>query len=254
MARACIFCGSSGKLSGEHIFPDWLSKMFDDQIVGINEVRGDNLARDWVKSIFQDKLKKVCGACNSGWMSTLENDVKNLLLALIFTHDQVTLDDKNQRLLAFWAQKTLLVVNEATVGGFSIPKDFYHELYQQKMPIKNILVNIGWKTTLGGTKEPNDPLMSFEIKQISQVEVKKDEVKRIHGDIEQGKTVWAATLSLGYIVFQFFGHNLSGQLEVGMPQDDIFLTISPDGKVVVWPSTLPIEVVGGLASIRQGMY
>ena len=132
MARACIFCGSSGKLSGEHIFPDWLSKMFDDQIVGINEVRGDNLARDWVKSIFQDKLKKVCETCNSGWMSTIENDAKNLLVPLIFTHNQLTLNKKDQRLLSFWAQKTLLVVSETTGGEFRIPKEFYSDINQAK--------------------------------------------------------------------------------------------------------------------------
>lgn len=254
MARACIFCGSTGKLSGEHIFPDWLSKMFDDRIVGINEVRGDNLARDWTKSIFQDKLKKICETCNSGWMSTLERSAKDLLVALIFTHGQLTLDEKDQHLLSLWAQKTLLVVSEATGGEFSIPKEFYHGIYHQKASLDNILVNIGWKTTLGGTKEPNDPLMSFEIKQISQVKAKEGEVSEIQNSVEQGKTVWAATLSLGCIVFQFFGHNLSGHLEVGAPQDSIFRTINPYDKNVIWPSTLPIEFVGGLASIRQGMY
>lgn len=254
MARACIFCGTTNKLSGEHILPNWLSKMFDKSIVGINEVRGDNLNRSWTKAIFQEKLRKVCEACNHGWMSKLESDAKNMLSILIFTHEQVELVESQQQILSLWAQKTLLVISEATGSAFKIPTSFYSNLYTLKRPLNNILVNMGWKTTLGGTKPTNDPLMSFEIKQVPNAIVDKKEAEKLKQEVKDEKIIWAATLSIGYLVFQFFGHDLNGQLEIGTSVDNIFLTINPYEQNQSWPSTYPIEMVGGLSVIRSGMY
>ncbi len=254
MARVCIFCGNTEKLSGEHILPDWLSKKFDKSIIGINEVRGDNLNRSWTKSIFQDRLHKVCETCNHGWMSKLEADAKDILSELIFTHEQVVLDEYQQQTLSLWAQKTLLVISEATGGAFKIPGSFFSSLYSLKKPLNSILVNLGWKVTLGGTKIPNDPLMSFEIKQVSSAIVDKKEEEKLKHELKDEKIIWAATFSIGYLVFQFFGHDLNGHLEIGIPIDNIFLTINPYEQIIYWPTTYPIEMVGGLSTIRSGMY
>ena len=47
-----------------------------------------------------------CGACNSGWMSALENDVKAFVMPMVFRGDKVLLAPERQTLLSRRAVKT----------------------------------------------------------------------------------------------------------------------------------------------------
>lgn len=253
MKRTCIFCGSDKELTREHVFPNWLSALFDKKLQGINEVRGDNLSRTWQSSLFQDKIKSVCKACNNGWMSDIESDVKSILTKLAFTYNAHTLTSEEQRKLALWAQKTTLVVSKATGGKFDIPHSFYEQLYQHKQPLINILVTMGWRLPL--TDLRTQPLASFEIKQVSHAIVDKGSVAIAKKQVEDGGLIWASSLVLGNVVFQVIGSNLDGgEVMVGGLDPRIFPHIHPYDKDLAWPTEWPIEAVGGLDAVRKGMY
>ena len=250
--RVCVFCGGNN-LSGEHVFPNWLSNLFDKKIKGINEVRGDSLNRTWQSSLFQDKIKAVCKTCNNGWMSNIESDVKSILPKLAFTYDAHNLASNDQRKLALWVQKTTLVISKATGGKFDIPLSFYQQLYEQKQPLENILVTMGWRLPL--TNLRTQPLASFEIKQVSHAGVEKEHVAIAMKQVEEGGLIWASSLVLGNVVFQVIGSNLTGgEVTVGGVDSRIFPQINPYSQDWSWPTELPIEVVGGLDAVRRGMY
>ena len=91
MLTRCTFCLSRPpKLSGEHIWDDWVSRMrlahkgrekfvitdYDDNEVPV---------RSYTKSSIDKKLPVVCEPCNNGWMSDIVNlEARPSLKELIF--------------------------------------------------------------------------------------------------------------------------------------------------------------------------
>lgn len=82
MARACIFCGKEGNLSKEHLWPDWLSKMYiragdEKHTFGSETYLNKEMVHDGVYErpghLFSLKNRVVCQSCNNGWMSEVEN-------------------------------------------------------------------------------------------------------------------------------------------------------------------------------------
>lgn len=253
MARVCAFCSTSNKpLTREHVYPNWLSTYFKKGLLVINEVTTEGQNRAWNEPIFQHKAKIVCSDCNSGWMSQIEGDTKPILADLIFTDKPFVLDEAAQRQIALWVQKTVLMLNGSTSGKFKIPGNFYKDLYTTKEPLKSIAVTMGWRLHAKGTKD--EPLATFEIKQISKLAVDKKLEVTIKEQMADGKLAWAATVGLGKVVFQLFGHNLVGGLfEVGGNDERVLVQINPYRNDISWPNEWPIEALGGLEAVRGGM-
>ncbi len=61
-------------------------------------------------------VKSVCADCNSGWMSTLEGDVRTLLGSMALDV-AVPLDCTQQHSLAVWAVKTAFMIESMRSGG-----------------------------------------------------------------------------------------------------------------------------------------
>lgn len=110
MARKCIFCGEEGKLSKEHLWPDWLGKMYlrtgdEKHTFGSQSSADKTLVRDGVYErpghLFSLKIKVVCQTCNNGWMSQVENDTKPILLNLI-NGQKFKITKAEIEALAFW--------------------------------------------------------------------------------------------------------------------------------------------------------
>ena len=254
MSRVCIFCHREEQaLTREHVYPNWLSKLFDPRLVGVNEVLGDNVNRVWQGAVFQQKVKLVCIECNNGWMSDIESGVKDLLTSLAFTYDGHTLSREDQRKLSLWVQKTVLVISKSlgAESGFDIPVGFYDQLYATKQPVNTILVTSGWRILTSGAKD--QPLASFEIKQVSTLEVEKSSADAINSQMDDGALVWTAILALGNVVFHVVGTSLVGQLEVGSSDPRILIQINPYHDDLSWPREWPLEAVGGLDALRIGM-
>jgi hypothetical protein len=81
----CAFCANTGKLTGEHVLGDWLSK------VGL-DLRPVPHGTGWLNRIgrelgtrppFRQTVRDVCGNCNHGWMSHLEAIAQRVLTPFI---------------------------------------------------------------------------------------------------------------------------------------------------------------------------
>lgn len=99
-SKVCIFCPFRGKMTHEHIWGDWtrnyvprpqnkhefkaiLAPTPTEEVHGPLKIRaGDPL---------NSQVRVVCGACNSGWMSQIQEYAKPYLIPL-FDGDESVLD------------------------------------------------------------------------------------------------------------------------------------------------------------------
>lgn len=157
----CVFCGGSGKLTKEHVFPQWASQLAEVAPALLR--RGPtvpatpvNVARrnadgDWVEAselrsqhaagLQAVTVRKVCATCNNGWLSSLEGKVKPLLEDMI--RGPVTVGAEQQETLATWAVKTSLTYGlyQPQTNGYGASA--YRELYETRRPISGARVHVG---------------------------------------------------------------------------------------------------------------
>ena len=114
-----MFCGAN-KRSIEHCWPQWIRQsiptLFHDPESEISHWRGpvgqeERVARS---GDIQVTSRCVCGDCNNGWMSDLEDLSKPLLIAMMAGKKR-TLFLVSQRIVAAWIAKTGLMQREAIV-------------------------------------------------------------------------------------------------------------------------------------------
>jgi len=110
MARACIFCEKEGDLSKEHLWPNWLSKMYlrkgdEKHTFGSRTYLNKEIVRDGVYErpghLFSLKNRVVCQTCNNGWMSKVENDTKPIILRMI-NGEKHKITNAELNLFSFW--------------------------------------------------------------------------------------------------------------------------------------------------------
>jgi hypothetical protein len=116
--RFCIFCGRPG-LTKEHIWADWLKSyikkdepsheefsIFFPTPGPTNETETKKRSGD----VRRRTVKIVCGPCNGGWMSRLQERTKPILLPLL-EGQAATLSPAQQRTLTAWAAMVIMVGN-----------------------------------------------------------------------------------------------------------------------------------------------
>jgi hypothetical protein len=137
-ARLCQFCGRRGA-SKEHILARCIGRALDPNIPGTT-TRYRHYSENPEAGI-GGKVKYAggtayysrafCRSCNSGWMSQLEEHVRPVLEPLMHGRTR-WLSPDDQRLLAFWATKTVLAFQtiEDDSTRFAEPS-VYSDLYRQ---------------------------------------------------------------------------------------------------------------------------
>jgi hypothetical protein len=134
----CVFCGFTGKLTGEHVFGDWLTRVgLDLEPVPHGAGRLNRIGRELgVRPPFRQTVRDVCGACNHGWMSRLELSAQRVLTPFILG-EPGTIAPEDQGVVAAWVQKTALVAmlvspEEERAAGYGLPAAEYRELYAMR--------------------------------------------------------------------------------------------------------------------------
>ena len=108
--RKCLFCQKKAR-SREDIWPQWLAKQFplseDSQM---EAERGGHKLGTWQSGTSQLlRSKCVCGDCNNGWMSKLEQETKPIVESIL-SEKLRALDVSSQAVIAVWATKTAMVL------------------------------------------------------------------------------------------------------------------------------------------------
>jgi hypothetical protein len=121
--RVCLFCPNrAGTL--EDVWPLWVIKSVGADPESPTEFWNTVNAppHRWAGPKF--KTRKVCRGCNNGWMSALEFSARPTMGGLI-NDIAMELDAEQQRLLALWAVKTVMVIEgvKQAKNGFYTPEE-----------------------------------------------------------------------------------------------------------------------------------
>lgn len=120
---SCIFCGSL-HTSREHVWPQWVSDVLAER--GTFRLEAEQVdVRHWRQTSRDVPLvtKRVCAACNSGWMSQLETHVRPTLEPMLRGYPGRIPSD-GQPLLARWIVKTAMVLEHT---GAAVRKRFFSQ-------------------------------------------------------------------------------------------------------------------------------
>jgi hypothetical protein len=143
--RKCIFCGGSS-LSAEHIYPKWLFSVIEIEEVSFNPSTNmlviestdtiDQLINvknnsDGRRILYENfTIKQVCKNCNSGWMSSLETEVKPVIQRLKVRDFENDLNADEAFVLSRWAIMKIILIGLAIQEKTELDP-FYLELLKE---------------------------------------------------------------------------------------------------------------------------
>lgn len=197
----CLFCGSDQPPTVEHVVPVWAREAFDVHggLTLWATERVENRPRRRVAgrpSLTVTLNGSICAACNSGFLSRLENTVGVVLTPMMVGAAPVVLDGPLQRALSTWAVKTAFLMELAwrqhyparwVTPGYVATETELAWLWAKKEPPPRSLVWLGcWdcKKEFPVTYEPS--------------------VTALPTTDRQPVTGHFTTMAIGYVVFQVF--------------------------------------------------
>jgi hypothetical protein len=111
--KKCAFCLRTGKLSGEHIWSDWICELFPPLEIKVKKwSAGEKEVKEWESISLDHKASVVCKSCNEGWMSDLEgNHAKPAMKEAILSDAPITLSTEKLVAISMFAFKTIVVAD-----------------------------------------------------------------------------------------------------------------------------------------------
>jgi hypothetical protein len=112
----CAFCPSLATLTREHVWSDWINEILPDREYSYRRVDPNTSeTKTWHSLKLNQTSRVVCGQCNSGWMSDIENVLaKPILRHLIVDTSPRELGIKTLISLAIFAFKTAVVADHVS--------------------------------------------------------------------------------------------------------------------------------------------
>jgi hypothetical protein len=243
----CIFCGSAGPLTREHVFPRWLRELFPDLGEADYLRRLVTFTTDQSHQRpgrpFDVVVRDVCADCNNGWMSALEAQAKPVLTPML-RDEPKTLTVIEQHLVATWATKTMLTMQGANIGGERVVSPERYEWFCQKQtPLPGSHV---WLCRYSDrTRWP------LSVHQWGMTVVGEGDVAPQQGDPMNG---FGVVFAIGPLAFWLFGYDLPGELRTSAGSDDEHLLIWPAlGPDVRWPPPVTLEREAQLEELARRM-
>jgi hypothetical protein len=243
----CALCGVDvgGDISREHVFAQWIRKLFviDEQRIlykrGFQE-RGEQMSpEEWEDIPFNLRVKDLCKPCNNEWCGRIEDEAEPVMTPMI-RGEAVHLDARAQMTLAIWAMKTILMLQLTyPTDHRGIPADQYLWFRGHRWLLPNEQIWIAHYDGLG------DWPISTHYYAIGLYDPTVSEPPEDH----HGHTV---SFCVGHLVFRAFGHVMDGG-EVASPHDyfhGALRQIWPaTGDTVDWPPPITVAGTEGLRAL-----
>lgn len=209
----CPFCQNYvGRSTDEDIFPLWLLRELQNR--GARARQGDKILKRLPRVTVA-----VCSDCNNRWMSTLENDTKELMLSLIDHRRPIS--PAEQSLLALWATKMAILFDVYT-GSPVLPRGFGHDLRIRRQPHHGSFV---WMAA------------AAELSNVLAVEP-----RLIYADDSDEVIAFCVTFAIVRVAFQVFIPINEGDLA---PLNDFQKSIvriwPPTGELIDWSPTYYLD-------------
>lgn len=224
------------------------------KMLRVQAIAGDNpFAKE--RNVLHVVLKKsVCKICNGGWMGRLETSFLGIFSNQLAKPVLRRLDPIMQERVATWAAKTallLMLYTEFSSLGSSgyVPDDNLRWFYDHQNPPS---LPPGTKVWIGTVANPGNRPMFHQAAALGVGP--NDPV-----------TAYFATFTLGYFIFQVFGHDVydaAGVLSMNPPVmlpntlSGTLVEIWPgNGDDIIWPTSSPVfaEIVPRLHHWPSGI-
>lgn len=230
--RTCIFCGDTG-MTAEDAWPLWLLRRFPTPsgVTVSSERRGRDPAQ-WQQADMTQRIRTVCGACNNGWMSALENEAKPIIERLL--DDQVSsITTAEQAILTRWSIKSAMVFE----GLRGTAEWFYEQDDRGEIAAGAISVN---RTNVWMAK-------CVDLPSIHCVSSDMADAPHPHSATVRG---YVTTMAFGNLALQVVSLKVSGAAAAapsittgtrGTAWPDVLLQIGPPGVDRDWPQPLGLN-------------
>lgn len=194
-----MFCAATGGLTKAHVFAKSWTRLFDEP----NDTREHQVVHRYTDPISREQRvlkraktfalvsRKVCGPCNSGWLSELEERVRPLMTCFA-ANTPITLDSKEQADLALWSVATTLIAmsSDSDAEGFA-DEAIAHETFRKRRPPNDMNVWLG--------ANAHGEMAFFRAHSLNLAFTSKQ------------TGAWGATISFGYAVIHMVFHGLLNQ-------------------------------------------
>jgi hypothetical protein len=117
---ACAFCCTQhASLSGEHVWSEWMGKLFGPALRRRFHLRQFDRTGAMIREVFRPRIDLqapvICADCNNQWLSDLENRyAKPLMSRMILPGAAVSLDALGIVTITSWAFKTAVIIDQLT--------------------------------------------------------------------------------------------------------------------------------------------
>jgi hypothetical protein len=129
MVKECAFCPATAKLSGEHLWSDWMKTIFAGKNFTFTQRDSEGKATNvWRSSKIDLTAKVVCKSCNESWMSRLESQhAKPALSDLIVGSKELALSQWRANSIALFAFKSAIVIDQMRRGAPFFGRSLRHK-------------------------------------------------------------------------------------------------------------------------------
>lgn len=193
-----MFCGATG-VTKAHVFAKSWTSLFDEP----NDTREHEVVHRYTDPMSGEQhvlkraktfalvSRKVCGACNSGWLNELESRVRPLM-AHFAANNPITLNAEEQADLALWSVVAALIAmsNDPDSAGFADP-GIAREILRTRRPPDEMNIWLGANS--------HGEMGWFRSHSLNLAPA------------PEWTGAWGATISFGYAVFHLVFHGLPNQ-------------------------------------------
>jgi hypothetical protein len=161
MPDRCAFCPSLAKISGEHLWSDWMNDLFPpaDRVRFAKVGLDGSVIKEWDMPGLHMKANVVCKPCNEGWMSDIESAAKVAMTDLILGRavPEITSDQAQAIAIAMFAFKTAVITDRMMAGDFFDISARYSFRTSHSVPPSVMMWLFGMHDLLvsGGTRSRN---------------------------------------------------------------------------------------------------
>jgi hypothetical protein len=228
---ACEFCGRAfgpkRQRSAEHAWAKWIGEVLPVQGEPfrhtVRAASDNRVLAQWSAREIDAVARRVCAACNGGWMSRLEESARPILMPLVLGRGCV-ITRSNQRTLATWATKTALALQLTSRGATQIPTVFYRGL----------------------TKDPSRPPPHSQVFLGAYEGHRQAFFQPFDLDLQHRRgrsNGYLPTFIIGHVVLQVFLHTHGDDVRISKQgaRADMTAQIWPTAPAVTWPPPLIVD-------------
>lgn len=184
----CIFCGNGG-LTKEHMFADWLRNFIPREMLE-HRIQTSLDFPDRTQSSVQHRtgdphsrrIRCVCAACNSGWMSQFQEDTKPFLVPML-RGEPTSSHRKAQTQIATWITMTVMVAEFLNRDQVAVSSEERQWFFKNARPPRH------WRIWIGQHRGKTSSLWTHNAMSLTEEKPETIATDTIHESNTQTSTI-----------------------------------------------------------------